>query len=405
MLLAGWLLAGVAMAGCLYDPAFATLHQMAGQSYRRAVTALTLFGGFASTVFWPLSQYLLDTVGWRGAFAIYAGCTCCVCLPLHCGACRAGRATGVAHAPEATDAPQRPHGGAPFAWLAAALSLAAFISSAIAAHLIDAAHGHRAFGARRRAGRLADRPDAGRRPHHGVRVQPPRARARGRHVRVRADGGALALFTQVRGIWIVALAFVIPYGWANGVMTIVRGTVPAELFGHRDYGALLGRLALPQFILKAVAPFALTLLFLVDPAARAVALRAAAARGSRSVAIDARCARRGTATRLTALRRVRVRGAADVGRASAAAPRHRRRFPARRRWRRGRRGSLARGRRHAACARFLRARSGIFPGASIDRVAGQERQRHRRSAPPSALRRGQCFAIGERAPISVAPSS
>jgi hypothetical protein len=76
---------------------------------------------------------------------------------------------------------------------------------------------------------------------------------------------ALAIFTQVHGIWIVALAFAIPYGWANGVMTIVRGTVPAELFGHRGYGALLGRLAQPQFILKAVAPFALTLLFLVDP--------------------------------------------------------------------------------------------------------------------------------------------
>ena len=56
------------------------------------------------------------------------------------------------------------------------------------------------------------------------------------------------------------------YGWANGVMTIVRGTVPAELFGHRDYGALLGRLALPQFVMQAIAPFALTLLFLVDPA-------------------------------------------------------------------------------------------------------------------------------------------
>jgi len=49
------------------------------------------------------------------------------------------------------------------------------------------------------------------------------------------------------------------------VLTIVRGTVPAELFGHRDYGALLGRLALPQFVLKAVAPFALALLFIVDP--------------------------------------------------------------------------------------------------------------------------------------------
>jgi hypothetical protein len=51
-LFAGWGLAGVAMAACLYDPAFATLHQLTGQAYRRSVTALTLFGGFASTVFW-----------------------------------------------------------------------------------------------------------------------------------------------------------------------------------------------------------------------------------------------------------------------------------------------------------------------------------------------------------------
>jgi hypothetical protein len=48
-------------------------------------------------------------------------------------------------------------------------------------------------------------------------------------------------------------------------MTIVRGTVPAELFGQREYGALLGRLARPQFLAKAVAPMALTLLFTVDP--------------------------------------------------------------------------------------------------------------------------------------------
>ncbi len=72
-MLTGWLLAGVAMCACLYDPAFATLHQFSGTSYRRAVTALTLFGGFASTVFWPLSQYLLDAIGWRQTFAVYAG--------------------------------------------------------------------------------------------------------------------------------------------------------------------------------------------------------------------------------------------------------------------------------------------------------------------------------------------
>jgi hypothetical protein len=55
------------------------------------------------------------------------------------------------------------------------------------------------------------------------------------------------------------------YGWSNGVMTIVRGTVPAELFGARGYGALLGRLARPQFILKSSAPLALTLLYTMDP--------------------------------------------------------------------------------------------------------------------------------------------
>jgi MFS family permease len=266
MLAVGWLLAGVAMAACLYDPAFATLHRMAGHSYRRAVTALTLFGGFASTVFWPLSQYLLDTVGWRAAFAIYAGLHLLVCLPLHWWSVPAERATaGVAHTPEAKDAPQRPRARAVFAWLAVALSLAAFIGSAIAAHLItlltatglsarDAVLVGSLIGPMQVAGRIMEF-------------------AFNRRVRALSVGTfafalmacALAIFTQVHGIWIVALAFAIPYGWANGVMTIVRGTVPAELFGHRGYGALLGRLARPQFILKAVAPFALTLLFLVDP--------------------------------------------------------------------------------------------------------------------------------------------
>ena len=60
-----------------------------------------------------------------------------------------------------------------------------------------------------------------------------------------------------------------------GVMTIVRGTVPGVLFGARDYGALLGRLAQPQFILKAFAPVAVTLLFALDESRR-VALYALA---------------------------------------------------------------------------------------------------------------------------------
>src|ERR1039457_2516781 len=53
-------LAGIAMAMTLYDAAFATLSQHSGTSYRTALTALTLMGGLASTVFWSLSLQGLE---------------------------------------------------------------------------------------------------------------------------------------------------------------------------------------------------------------------------------------------------------------------------------------------------------------------------------------------------------
>ncbi len=269
---AGWLLAGVAMAACLYDPAFATLHRIAGPQYRRSVTALTLFGGFASTVFWPLSQFLLDAAGWRVTFGIYAGLHLVLCLPVHLWSVPASgartvvadvaAATDLAPADSAADARRR----AVYAWLATALALASFLSTAIAAHLIGLLT---ATGISARDAVLI-----------GSLIGPMQVAGRvmefafGRHLRAQAVGtlafalmaASLAVFTQVHGVWIVALAFAIPYGWSNGVMTIARGTVPAELFGTRGYGALLGRLALPQFVLKAIAPVALSLLFAIDPA-------------------------------------------------------------------------------------------------------------------------------------------
>jgi MFS family permease len=82
-LFAGALVAGVAMAACLYDAAFMALNQLAGDAYRRSVTGLTLFGGFASTVSWPLSQLLLDALGWRQALLIHAVLQLVLCPPLH----------------------------------------------------------------------------------------------------------------------------------------------------------------------------------------------------------------------------------------------------------------------------------------------------------------------------------
>ena len=271
MMLGAWLTAGVAMAACLYDPAFSTLYRIAGTSYRSAVTALTLFGGFASTVFWPLSQYLLETHGWRVAFGIHAVLNACIGLPLHLAFVRAALPARQAP-PAASDAPQRAVGPRAFVWLATAFSLAAFLASAISAHLVVLLA----------AGGLAAR-DA---VVVGALIGPVQVAGRAmefafahRFTPLAVGTFAFGLFATalillffVRGNWLFALAFALLYGWANGLMTIVRGTVPGALFGSREFGALLGRLAQPQFILKAFAPVALTLLFVIDDSRRVALL-------------------------------------------------------------------------------------------------------------------------------------
>src|SRR5690606_2544483 len=53
----GWCIIGLGMSAGLYDPAFATLGKLYKDGARGAITALTLWGGFASTVSWPLSTW------------------------------------------------------------------------------------------------------------------------------------------------------------------------------------------------------------------------------------------------------------------------------------------------------------------------------------------------------------
>jgi predicted MFS family arabinose efflux permease len=288
MMLAGWLVAGVAMAACLYDPAFATLFRVSGASYRRMVTALTLFGGFASTVFWPLSQYLLEAHGWRVAFAVHAGLNALVCVPLHL-AFVPSSSHRVAAQPATSGAGAIVARPGTFFWLAAAFALAAFLASAVSAHLVvllasgglaarDAVLVGALIGPMQVAGRVMEFAFSSRWSPLSVGT-----------LAFTLLASALIVLCIVRGVWILALVFALLYGWSNGVMTIVRGTVPNVLFGSRDYGALLGRLAQPQFILKAFAPVAVTLLFTLDDTRRialyALACAAAAALIAYRVAI------------------------------------------------------------------------------------------------------------------------
>ena len=254
---AGWLLAGAAMAACLYDPAFATLSQHTGDRYRRAVTALTLFGGFASTVFWPISQLLLDAVGWRNAYLVFALLHFFACLPIHRWLVPRRPATLVSGASRASEKAAKPN-LAGLGMFSASLALVSFIIGVFAIHMIgllgdagltpqQAVTVAMLFGPMQVAGRVVEMSLA-----HRVS-----AVAAGYTSFAFITVALLAMMT-IQGIGPAAFVFVIALGAGNGVQTIVRGTAPAELFGREGLGAILGRIAAASLIARAVAPACFT---------------------------------------------------------------------------------------------------------------------------------------------------
>ena len=50
--------------------------------------------------------------------------------------------------------------------------------------------------------------------------------------------------------------YALAYGACNGLLTIARGTLPLALFDYRSYGAVVGGLLIPSFLLTAAAPVA-----------------------------------------------------------------------------------------------------------------------------------------------------
>src|SRR5437016_9602404 len=136
--LAVWMLLGVAIAGSLYDPAFATLGRIFGAAARRPITALTLAGGFASTVSWPATHALIGFWGWRGTYLVYAALLAFVAAPLHAFVLPRQRADRDARPESGQSIPTvvlAPHGW-PFALVAAAFAAYAFVPSGLSAHLL-----------------------------------------------------------------------------------------------------------------------------------------------------------------------------------------------------------------------------------------------------------------------------
>lgn len=253
-----WTVIGMAMALVLYEAAFATINREFAVNPRKGISTLTLFGGLASTVFWPLTVKLNGILGWRDTYLLYGALHLMLCAPLH--ALLGSRHRKQQVAGSSSDRAEKSHTlqealRTPSFWkLAFAFAANAFIFSTMSIHLIPllTRMGHSmstivfiaaAIGPMQVIGRITEMTLA--RNAHPETV--------GKVTFSILPAALLTLLLLGAQLWAAAL-FCALYGVSNGVLTIVKGTVPQALFGRQNYGAIAGAMAAPSMIALAAGP-------------------------------------------------------------------------------------------------------------------------------------------------------
>lgn len=253
--LGAWVVLGLGMGTGLYDAVFAALGRMYGAEARGAITNLTLFGGFASTVCWPLSAFMIDHVGWRVACLIYAGLHVAVSLPLQMAVVRAAPIAAAAPEPGVAAAED---GEAPianerlvFGLVALMLSLAAGVGAIVVVHLLILLQARGVdyttavglgtlFGPAQVGARVVERLFGSR--YHPIWTMIGSCALM-----------ALALLMLLLQLPMLALIILL-YGAGFGVSWVGRGTLPLALFGAKRFPVLMGKIAFPSLIALALAP-------------------------------------------------------------------------------------------------------------------------------------------------------
>ncbi len=256
MLVVAWSINGVAMALGLYETCFAALGQVAPRHYRGAVTGVTLIAGFASTVAWPASHYLVVALGWRITCAVFAG-VLLLCLPVYLLVLPGGRYL-LARAPVEPAVPVV----ASLAlrrqarWLALAFAGASLVAAAISAHLVatldalgftseHAVWVASSVGALQVLGRLLELASGAR--QNAIQLG---------FVTFAGLAASMLCLLGSTALPPLVYAFVVVYGISNGLATIARAALPVELFGLDKLGALLGGFSAPSLVTRAIAPLA-----------------------------------------------------------------------------------------------------------------------------------------------------
>lgn len=258
--LLAWVVVGIGMAGALYDPLFAAIGQAYGVSARGAMTQIAIASGFAITLCWPASSFLVDAIGWRGTCLVYAALAAFVVVPLFAWALPGQDRNPPAKAalpPEAGAAPLvSPAGQGPLPGeriLAITFTSAAVIMTAISVQLLVLLQAKGVAASTAVAlSTLIGPSQVGARILElvfGRRAHPAWA--------LLVSSGSVGL-----GLAILAMApslawlGIVLYGVGNGMRTVVRGTLPLTLYGQGDYAAVMGRLARMPLLGQAATPLA-----------------------------------------------------------------------------------------------------------------------------------------------------
>lgn len=255
-----WALLGAALAATLYTPVFAVVTRRFPGDFRRAIITLTFLGGLASTVFIPLSAWLIAAWGWRSALLVLAAIHLLVCVPLH-ALCLRDAPPPAAQPLPSEHSPAALLRSAPFLLVGVFVVGMMAITAAIPAHLISLLResGLReawviaipaSIGVIQVAGRLLlyffeHRFDL----HLANRLIP-----------FLIPLGLAALLAGAAHP-AAGLLFVLLFGLGNGMLTIVKGTAIAQYVNRAHVASLNGALGLPQALARAVAPLLLGVLW------------------------------------------------------------------------------------------------------------------------------------------------
>lgn len=256
-----WLLIGLGMGTGLYDAVFAALGRMYGSEARTPITNLTLFGGFASTICWPLSAFMIEHVGWRGACFVYAALHVFLVLPLQMAVVQPVAPAAKAPTASASEGPEQPsrieRETLIFSLLAIVLSITAGIGSIVVVHLLIFLQARgldfavavslgTLFGPAQVGARVVERLFGNR--YHPIWTMIASCAL--------MAVGLMLLWGAVPAL----LAVIVLYGAGYGISWIGRGTLPLALFGPVRFPRLMGKLAFPSLIVQALAPSAGALL-------------------------------------------------------------------------------------------------------------------------------------------------